>query len=65
MALDESKEDDKVFDENGISFVVNEKLLESVSPIKIDFTESYGGGRYSISSNLTATAPSCGATCSC
>jgi len=65
MALDESKEDDKIFDENGISFAINNKLFESVSPIKIDYIESYGGGRYSLSSNLSVTPPSCGATCSC
>lgn len=65
MALDESKEDDKVFNENGVSFVMSETLFEQVSPVKIDFIEAYGGGRYTISSNLAVTAPSCGATCSC
>lgn len=65
MALDESKEDDKIFEEKEVSFVINEKLLESVSPVNIDFIESNGGGRYSISSNLSVAAPSCGATCSC
>lgn len=65
MALDESKEGDKVFDKNGISFVINEKLFDRVSPIKIDFIEAYGSGRYTVSSNLNITAPSCGATCSC
>lgn len=65
MALDETKEDDKVFDEKGIPFVINETLFNSVSPIKIDFIEAYGSGRYTVSSSLSITAPSCGATCSC
>jgi len=65
MALDESKDNDKIFHENGVSFVMSEDLFESVRPVKIDFIEAYGGGRYTISSNLTVTAPSCGASCSC
>jgi Fe-S cluster assembly iron-binding protein IscA len=63
MALDESKKDDKVFTEKGLSFVINEGLFQEVQPITIDFIESYGGGRYVISSSLSATTPSCGSTC--
>ena len=41
MALDESNENDEVFDIDGFSYIVNKNLLEKATPIKVDFS-NYG-----------------------
>ena len=41
MALDESNDNDEVFDVEGFSYIVNKNLLEKASPIKVDFS-NYG-----------------------
>lgn len=38
LALDEPRDEDKVFDNNGYSFCVNTELLGSTGDIKIDFS---------------------------
>ena len=38
MALDESNENDEVFDIDGFSYIVNKHLLEKATPIKVDFS---------------------------
>ena len=35
MALDEERENDEIFHERGVSFVVGKKLFEKVKPIRI------------------------------
>jgi Fe-S cluster assembly iron-binding protein IscA len=37
MALDEPRDDDKVFDIDGFQFLVNNDFLEKAKPIKVDF----------------------------
>jgi Fe-S cluster assembly iron-binding protein IscA len=61
MALDESREDDEVFKESGITYAVNKQLFEQVNPISIDFVNTPRGSGYRISANL---AKECG-SCSC
>ena len=61
MALDEPREDDQLFDEGGITYIVNKQLLEQVKPIQIDFVKNDRGAGYRISANL---AKDCG-SCSC
>ena len=63
MALDGPKEDDEVFKEEGVTFLVNKKLYEEVSPIGVDFVETDAGGGFKISSKLTEKN-TCG-SCSC
>ncbi len=38
MALDESNEDDSVFNEGGFSFCVNKELLEQIKSVEIKLT---------------------------
>lgn len=64
MALDEPVEKDSRFTEGEITFVIDSELLEKVSPVSIDYSTSFGFGRYTISSSLVPQA-SCGGTCSC
>ncbi len=61
MALDEPREDDEIFKESGITFVINKQLYEQVQPIEVDFVQTVRGSGYRISANL---AKSCG-SCSC
>ncbi len=61
MALDEPKEDDQVFDESGITYVINKELFEQVKPIQVDYVQTPRGAGYRITANL---AKGCG-SCSC
>jgi iron-sulfur cluster assembly protein len=59
MALDESKEDDTIFTDKDVTFMVNKDLFEQVKPIKVDFLNSPRGEGFSISSNLKNSCGSC------
>jgi len=52
MALDAQKEDDEVFIERGVTFVVEKKLFERVKPIRIGYTHSTLGSGYTLESEL-------------
>ncbi len=52
MALDEQKEDDQVFTERGVTFVVEKTLLERVRPIRIGYTHSTLGSGFTLESSL-------------
>ena len=62
MALDEPQEDDKVFEESGITYAINKDLYEQVKPINVDYVQTPRGSGYKITSNLAPN--SCG-SCSC
>jgi len=63
MALDESKEDDEVFKENGITFMINKDLLELAKPITVDYVITRMGNGFKLTSGLDAGS-SCGGSCS-
>ncbi|OQX10818.1 MAG: hypothetical protein BWK76_20085 [Desulfobulbaceae bacterium A2] len=50
MALDEPKANDKVFNEDNLTFLVEEGLLVTCGNIKIDFVEAGYRSGFSISS---------------
>ena len=52
MALDEPQEDDEVFDNNGLTFLVDRQLFEIAKPIRVDFTTTDTGGEFTISSTI-------------
>ena len=62
MSLDETKEGDKVFEEDGITFVIDEQLFEQVKPVNIDFITTDRGSGFSITSSLS-NGGSCGSSC--
>ncbi len=62
MALDEAKEDDEVFEVNGITYVIDRQLLELAKPICVDFAQTDTGTGFSITSSLTADI-SCESPC--
>ncbi len=63
MALDEPKENDQVFEEGGLTFLVNRTLLEQVKPITVDFVENAVGSGFRLQSNLPQG--DCCSSCSC
>jgi iron-sulfur cluster assembly protein len=38
MALDESKDTDRVFEIDGFTYIVDKEFMEKAKPIKIDFS---------------------------
>lgn len=52
MALDVQKEDDEVFTDRGVTFIVEKALFERVKPIRIGYTDSPLGSGYTIKSEL-------------
>lgn len=66
MSLDETREGDKVFEEDGITFIIDEQLFEQAKPISIDFIDSVRGSGFSIMSSLSvgAACGTCGGGCS-
>lgn len=67
MALDEPQDNDQVFDEKGVTFVINTGLFEEVKPVSIDFVKSAMGEGFMIKSELSNKAEgNCGSgSCSC
>ncbi|MBN2539429.1 MAG: hypothetical protein JXB09_05220 [Deltaproteobacteria bacterium] len=61
MSLDEAKEGDKIFKEDGITFLIEEQLFEQAKPINIDFITSDRGSGFSITSSLSGGG--CEGTC--
>jgi Fe-S cluster assembly iron-binding protein IscA len=63
MALDESKENDEIFEEQGVTYVVEKELFEQVKPIAIEFVTTARGSGFKLTANLNAQS-ACG-SCSC
>ena len=59
LVQDEPSEDDKVFTEEGVTYVVSKDLFERVKPIKVDFIDTPRGGGFFIFSNLGKECGSC------
>jgi iron-sulfur cluster assembly accessory protein len=52
MAMDDKKENDEVFTDRGVTFLVEKGLLERAKPIQIDYVTSTFGGGYILHSEL-------------
>jgi Fe-S cluster assembly iron-binding protein IscA len=64
MALDESQEDDSVFTDRDVTYLVNTTLFEKVKPVAIDYIKTPRGEGFKLSSSMDA-AGGCGTSCSC
>jgi Fe-S cluster assembly iron-binding protein IscA len=64
MALDESRENDEVFDDRGLTYVIEKDLLERVKPITVDYVNTPMGAGFNIASSMQMGA-ACGSSCSC
>lgn len=56
MALDEPKENDEVFDIDGLRYVVDKGLLERVRPITVNFSAM----GFTVSGRLYGNSAACG-----
>jgi len=63
LVLDEPSENDQVFTQEGITYIIGKDLFERVKPVKVDYVDTLNGKGFFISSNLKAEGD-CG-TCSC
>lgn len=61
MAVDDKKDGDKVFEINGMEFVIEGALLEEVQPVKIDYLET----GFAIESSLKPEGGCCGCSGGC
>ena len=63
MALDEPKEQDQVFEFEGVTYLVDTSLMNQARPIKVDYVEDANCSGFSITSTLSHP-DGCG-SCSC
>ncbi|MCF6188088.1 MAG: hypothetical protein L3J49_11530 [Desulfobulbaceae bacterium] len=60
MALDEPKDNDKTFEEDSLTFLVEEGLLSTCGAIKVDFIEAgYRSGFSITSTNPVSSGGGC------
>ena len=64
MALDESKNDDEVFEDRGVTYLIEKDLFEKVKPITVDFVTTPRGSGFKLTSSLSQES-ACGSSCSC
>jgi Fe-S cluster assembly iron-binding protein IscA len=64
MALDESTQDDEIFEDRGVTYLVEKSLLEKVKPIAVDFVTTPRGSGFKLTSSLQQES-ACGSSCSC
>jgi iron-sulfur cluster assembly accessory protein len=60
LALDEQKETDQIFQEQGITFAIDTDLLEKAKPIRLDFIEAGERSGFKFTSGLPASGGCCG-----
>ncbi|NLZ17316.1 MAG: hypothetical protein GX087_06240 [Desulfobulbaceae bacterium] len=65
LALDEPKDNDKVFEEGTLKFVVEDQLLDRCGSIKVDFIEAGYRSGFSITSANPLGSGSCSVGGSC
>jgi len=64
MALDEPKENDDVFENNGFTFLIEKKLMKEAQLITVDYIVTPGGEGFVINSGMKK-ASDCGGCTSC
>jgi len=64
MALDESTQDDEIFEDRGVTYLVEKTLFEKVKPIVVDFVTTPRGSGFKLTSSLKQES-ACGSSCSC
>jgi Fe-S cluster assembly iron-binding protein IscA len=64
MALDESTPNDDVFEDRGVTYLVEKDLFEKVKPIAVEFIATPRGGGFKLTSSLSQEG-ACGSCTSC
>ncbi|HKJ13849.1 MAG: IscA/HesB family protein [Desulfobulbaceae bacterium] len=65
LALDEPKETDAKYEQDGLTFLVDNNLLDTCGAIKIDFIDSGMRSGFSISSEKPISGGGCSSSASC
>jgi iron-sulfur cluster assembly protein len=52
MEVDEPKENDRVFTEGGVTFLIDKTLLDKAKSVKIDYVHSPMGSGYTLKSEI-------------
>ncbi|MCK9175954.1 MAG: hypothetical protein M0O96_11835 [Desulforhopalus sp.] len=66
LALDEPKDNDKVYDKKNLKFLVEETLFETTGNITVDYVDAGPGSGFGITSEKPVGAQSsCGSCSSC
>ena len=65
MALDESRQDDEVFEDRGVTYLVDKELFEKVKPIAVEFVTTPRGSGFKLTSSLSREEGACGSCTSC
>ena len=58
MSFDEPRENDQVFTERGLTFLIDKTLLDTAKPIKIDYVEGTLGSGFTSRSGFTKAVTS-------
>lgn len=64
MALDESNENDEIFEADGHTFIIEKKLLDDVKPVTVDYVITSRGEGFIINSGMKKSSD-CGGCTSC
>lgn len=71
LAVDEAKDTDHILERDGVSFVVDKKLVETCGLIKVDFIEKKDDrcgcgtrGGFAVTSEKPLNSGGCGCSCS-
>lgn len=62
MALDEAKDNDKIFEQNGIKIVVDEQSGQYLEGAQVDYVESMMGGGFKIENPQASSTCGCGSS---
>jgi iron-sulfur cluster assembly protein len=64
MVLDEPADEDERYDLDGVTYIVDKKLLETIQPIHVDFVTRGNMSGFIVNSGLQAGG-ACGSCSSC
>lgn len=62
LALDKKKEDDKVFEHNGVSVLVDEMSMQFVFGSQVDYVEGLQGAGFAVNNPNVVAACGCGSS---
>ena len=51
LALDEPTENDEVFEEDGLTYIIDKRLFDRVKPLRIEFIEDARGTGFEVMHN--------------
>jgi iron-sulfur cluster assembly protein len=65
MALDESTPNDDIFEDRGVTYLIEKDLFEKVKPIAVEFITTPRGSGFKLISSLSQQEGACGSCTSC